>query len=87
MTACLGTPALVAAGVGLGMPAGALADPLPSWNDTDAKPAIIEFVEGVTDPAFERFVPEDDRIAVFDNDGTLWSEQPLYFSYSTPSTR
>jgi hypothetical protein len=46
---------------------------------TDAKAAIIEFVEGVTHPASERFVPEDDRIAVFDNDGTLWSEQPLYF--------
>ncbi|HSA80724.1 MAG TPA: HAD family hydrolase [Geminicoccaceae bacterium] len=60
-------------------PAAALADPLPSWNDTDAKAAIIEFVEGVTDPSSERFVPEDDRIAVFDNDGTLWSEQPLYF--------
>jgi phosphoglycolate phosphatase-like HAD superfamily hydrolase len=60
-------------------PAAALADPLPSWHDTDAKAAIIEFVEGVTDPASERFVPEDDRIAVFDNDGTLWSEQPLYF--------
>jgi phosphoglycolate phosphatase-like HAD superfamily hydrolase len=57
----------------------AAADPLPSWNDTDAKAAIIEFVEGVTDPNAESFVPEDDRIAVFDNDGTLWSEQPLYF--------
>ena len=57
----------------------ALADPLPSWNDTDAKAAIIEFVEGVTDPSSDSFVPEDDRIAVFDNDGTLWSEQPLYF--------
>jgi phosphoglycolate phosphatase-like HAD superfamily hydrolase len=57
----------------------ALADPLPSWNDTEAKSAIIAFVEGVADPSSERFVPEDDRIAVFDNDGTLWSEQPLYF--------
>jgi phosphoserine phosphatase len=57
----------------------ALADPLPSWNDTEAKAAIVEFVEGVTDPSSDSFVPEDDRIAVFDNDGTLWSEQPLYF--------
>jgi phosphoglycolate phosphatase-like HAD superfamily hydrolase len=57
----------------------ALADPLPSWNDTDAKAAIIEFVEGVTDPSSQSFAPEDDRIAVFDNDGTLWSEQPVYF--------
>jgi phosphoglycolate phosphatase-like HAD superfamily hydrolase len=79
MTTFLRTLALVLVGVGLGTPAGSLADPLPSWNDTDAKAAIIEFVEGVTDPASERFVPEDDRIAVFDNDGTLWSEQPLYF--------
>jgi len=57
----------------------ALADPLPSWNDTQAKAAIVEFVEGVTDPSSDSFVPEDDRIAVFDNDGTLWSEQPVYF--------
>jgi hypothetical protein len=68
---------LFAAAVMLALPA--LADPLPSWSDTDAKAAIVEFIESVTDPSSERFVPEDDRIAVFDNDGTLWSEQPLYF--------
>jgi hypothetical protein len=79
MTAFLRKLALVVAGVGLGMPVGAVADPLPSWNDKDAKAAIIEFIEGVTDPASDTFVPEDDRIAVFDNDGTLWSEQPVYF--------
>ena len=56
-----------------------LADPLPSWNDSAAKAAIIAFVDDVTDPAADSFVPEDDRIAVFDNDGTLWSEQPVYF--------
>lgn len=61
------------------LPAAVLADPLPSWNDTDAKTTIIEFVESVTDPDAETYVPEDDRIAVFDNDGTLWAEQPLYF--------
>lgn len=55
------------------------ADPLPSWNDTDAKTAIIEFVEGVANPDGDSFVPVADRIAVFDNDGTLWSEQPAYF--------
>ena len=55
------------------------ADPLPSWNDTDAKAAIIAFVESVTDPESDDFVPEPARIAVFDNDGTLWSEQPAYF--------
>jgi phosphoglycolate phosphatase-like HAD superfamily hydrolase len=57
----------------------AYADPLPSWNDTETKSAIIAFVEDVTDPASDNYVPEPDRIAVFDNDGTLWSEQPAYF--------
>ncbi|MGH6921976.1 MAG: HAD family hydrolase [Geminicoccaceae bacterium] len=71
--------AVVLVAVGFEIPTAALADPLPSWNDTEAKTAIIEFVEGVTDPGSERFVPEADRIAVFDNDGTLWSEQPIYF--------
>jgi hypothetical protein len=55
------------------------ADPLPSWNETGAKAAIIAFVEEVTDPASDRYVTPADRVAVFDNDGTLWSEQPLYF--------
>jgi len=55
------------------------ADPLPSWNPTATEAAIIEFVERVTDPASPDFVPEEERIAVFDNDGTLWSEQPMYF--------
>ncbi|MGH6897129.1 MAG: HAD family hydrolase [Geminicoccaceae bacterium] len=79
MTTFLRTLAVVLVAVGLGVPAGALADPLPSWNDTEAKTAVIAFVEGVTDPSSDSFVPEDDRIAVFDNDGTLWVEQPLYF--------
>ena len=57
----------------------ALADPLPSWNDTDSKAAIIAFVDGVADEDGDDFVPVADRIAVFDNDGTLWSEKPLYF--------
>lgn len=57
----------------------ALADPLPSWNDTDAKAQIIAFVEDVTDPKSDDYVPPADRIATFDNDGTLWAEQPLYF--------
>ncbi|MDW4497364.1 HAD family hydrolase [Sulfitobacter sp. D35] len=56
-----------------------LADPLPSWNAGDSKVAIISFVEAVTDPASEDFVPVHDRIAVFDNDGNLWAEQPAYF--------
>jgi phosphoserine phosphatase len=60
-------------------PAVALADPLPSWNATAAETEIVAFVERVTDPESRDFVPEADRIAVFDNDGTLWSEQPMYF--------
>jgi hypothetical protein len=55
------------------------ADPLPSWNDTATKARILEFVAGVTDPGSDDYVPPEARIAVFDNDGTLWAEQPLYF--------
>jgi phosphoglycolate phosphatase-like HAD superfamily hydrolase len=55
------------------------ADPLPSWNPSASETAIIDFVTRVTDPASPDFVPEAERIAVFDNDGTLWSEQPMYF--------
>jgi phosphoglycolate phosphatase-like HAD superfamily hydrolase len=55
------------------------ADPLPSWNDTGPKKAIMAFVERVTKPNTPDFVPPAERIAVFDNDGTLWTEQPLYF--------
>ncbi|WP_424929272.1 HAD family hydrolase [Amaricoccus tamworthensis] len=57
----------------------AFSDPLPSWNDGGTKTAIIEFVDSVTDPDADTYVPERDRIAVFDNDGTLWAEQPAYF--------
>jgi phosphoglycolate phosphatase-like HAD superfamily hydrolase len=52
---------------------------LQSWNAGAAKEAIIEFVARVTDPASPDFVPEPERIATFDNDGTLWSERPIYF--------
>lgn len=55
------------------------ADPLPSWNDTAAKKAIIAFVEQVTGEGSPGFVPAPERIAAFDNDGTLWPEQPFYF--------
>ncbi|EMI41739.1 nonspecific acid phosphatase precursor [Rhodopirellula sp. SWK7] len=54
-------------------------DPLPSWNDTAAKQSIMEFVERVTQEGSPDFVPVEERIATFDNDGTLWSEQPYYF--------
>jgi hypothetical protein len=64
--------------VDLGPPAEA-ADPLPSWNEGNAKQAILDFVARVTNPNGPDFVPEAERIATFDNDGTLWSEKPLYF--------
>lgn len=54
-------------------------DPLPSWNDGKAKQAIIAFVKKVTTPGSPDFVPPAERIATFDNDGTLWAEQPMYF--------
>jgi phosphoglycolate phosphatase-like HAD superfamily hydrolase len=54
-------------------------EPLASWNDGAARSAILEFVARVTDPADPDFVPEAERITVFDNDGTLWSEKPAYF--------
>ncbi len=54
-------------------------DSLPSWNDTGPKKAIIAFVEQVTRPDSPAFVPVAKRIATFDNDGTLWAEQPIYF--------
>jgi phosphoserine phosphatase len=59
-------------------PAFAQNDPLPSWNDGPAKKAITDFVMKVTRDGGPDFVPEPQRIAVFDNDGTLWSEQPMY---------
>lgn len=55
------------------------ADPLPSWNDGDTKSAIIKFVWDVTDNKSPDFVEPVERIATFDNDGTLWAEQPMYF--------
>jgi phosphoglycolate phosphatase-like HAD superfamily hydrolase len=54
-------------------------DRLPSWNDTATKKAIVTFVERVTKQGSPDFVPEPERIATFDNDGTLWAEQPMYF--------
>jgi len=56
-------------------------DPLPSWNDGAAKKNILSFVATVTAKGGKDFVPPVERIATFDNDGTLWSEQPLYFQF------
>lgn len=59
-------------------PAGAQDEALPSWNDSPRRTAIIEFVERVTTEGRPDFIPVEQRIAVFDNDGTLWCEQPMY---------
>lgn len=54
-------------------------DPLASWTKSETKTAIVNYVSSVTQPESDYFIPVEDRIAVFDNDGTLWSEKPLYF--------
>jgi hypothetical protein len=65
------------------------ADPLPSWNDGKAKSAIIDYVTKVTTPGSPDVVPVEERIAVFDNDGTLWPENPMPFqmAYAVDETR
>jgi phosphoglycolate phosphatase-like HAD superfamily hydrolase len=60
-------------------PASAAADSLPSWNDGASKKAIVDFVTRTTAAGSADFVPAAERIAVFDNDGTLWAEHPMYF--------
>jgi phosphoserine phosphatase len=62
----------------LALGATAHADPLPSWNEGASKTAITDFVTRVTEPDGPAYVPAAQRIAVFDNDGTLWVEQPIY---------
>src|SRR5919106_257345 len=57
-------------------------DPLPSWKNGAAKQAIVKFVERVTEEDGPDFVPAAERIATFDNDGTLWAEQPIYFQFA-----
>lgn len=76
--------ALAWIGIGLSLASKAVAepDPLPSWNEGKSKAAVLAFVERVTTPGSPGFVPIEERIATFDNDGTLWSEQPIYFQLS-----
>jgi phosphoglycolate phosphatase-like HAD superfamily hydrolase len=62
----------------LGAAAHAQTDPLPSWNDGPAKQAIVEFVQATTTQGSPKFVPAPERIATFDQDGTLWVEHPMY---------
>lgn len=70
------TPGAEAPKAGAG--AEAFVDPLPSWNDTQTKSRILDFVRAVSDPDDPAFVEPADRVATFDNDGTLWVEQPVY---------
>jgi phosphoglycolate phosphatase-like HAD superfamily hydrolase len=74
LLALLASPALALAQT-------APAEALPSWNEGAAKQAIVRFVTDVTTPGAADFVAPENRIAVFDNDGTLWAEQPLYFQF------
>lgn len=69
---------ITAVALAFAFPALAQDDPLRSWNDSDAKTAIVTFVEAVTDASSKDYVPPADRIATFDNDGTLWTEHPIY---------
>jgi hypothetical protein len=72
------TPVAVGAAIALIASCLMAADPLPSWNDTAPKRAIVAFVERVTKEGSPDFAPPAERIATFDNDGTLWAEQPIY---------
>jgi hypothetical protein len=65
-------------GLAIGARATAQNDPLPSWNEGPAKKAIVEFVQAATTQGNAQFVPPAERIATFDQDGTLWVEQPMY---------
>jgi phosphoserine phosphatase len=67
------------AGAGLAAAGVAQTDPLPSWSDGPAKQSILKFVAITTQTGSSVFIPPAERIAVFDNDGTLWAEQPMYF--------
>jgi phosphoserine phosphatase len=67
-----------ATGLALGTQALAQTDPLPSWSDGPAKQAIVKFVETTTAQSSPRFVPPAERVATFDQDGTLWVEHPVY---------
>lgn len=71
------TAIALALAAGITLPMAQAADPLPSWNDGATKQAILAFVEGATDPSSVRYIEPADRIATFDNDGTMWCEQPV----------
>jgi len=73
-----GSIAILCALLFAGIDAGAQSDPLPSWNDGPAKKAIVEFVQVTTTQGSPKFVPPAERVATFDQDGTLWVEHPMY---------
>jgi hypothetical protein len=78
---CFLVALLSALAISFGLLQSALAqpDPLPSWNDGKVKQSIIDFVTRVTKKEGPDYVPPEDRIATFDNDGCLWAEKPTYF--------
>ena len=69
---------IVIVSIALSVPVLAAEDPLPSWNDGPAKQAIVAFVKQTTDKSGPKYVPPEQRIATFDQDGTLWVEHPMY---------
>ena len=73
---------ILAVGAATSIQASAQTDPLPSWNDGTVKKSITDFVARVTTQGTADFVPLAERIATFDNDGTLWCEQPIYFQFA-----
>src|SRR5688500_14754727 len=73
------TSLAAAAVLSFGTPSFGQTDSLPSWNDGPAKRSILDFVVRTTTSGSPDFVPVLERIATFDNDGTLWTEQPIYF--------
>jgi len=78
-TVILRSALILAVGAAVSNQASAQTDPLPSWNDGAVKTTITDFVARVTTQGGPDFVPPAERIATFDNDGTLWTEQPVYF--------
>ncbi|WP_411859871.1 HAD family hydrolase [Cupriavidus pauculus] len=81
LSGCAIPPDGGAAGASPSASATSAASALPSWRDDTARQSIVRFVDAVTKPGTADYVAPADRIAVFDNDGTLWSEQPLYFQF------
>ena len=78
LSALAGAIFAVALGLGCSVQVAAQSDPLPSWNDTPTKQAIVDFVDRVTKAGGADFVAPAERIATFDNDGARWVEQPIY---------